>query len=120
RDIAQRQRIADLDRCLATGHELVVYLCTLRRNDVTTLTVCVQQQGDMRGAIRIVLQALDAAGNAFLVALEVNDAVVLLGSAALVTRGDATVMVASTRLVLRFRQRRIRCALVQARRRNAD
>src|SRR5690606_14748893 len=35
RDIAQRQRIADLDRCLATGHELVVDLCTLRRNDVT-------------------------------------------------------------------------------------
>src|SRR5262249_13204021 len=84
------------------------------------LAVDVAQQRDVRGAVRVVLDALDAAGDAFLVALEVDDAVVLLGAAALVPRGDAAVVVAAAGLALRLDQRGIRCALVQPRRRDAN
>jgi hypothetical protein len=48
----------------------------------------------VRAAVRVVLDALDRAGNAVLVALEVDDAVALLVTATLMTRGDATVVVA--------------------------
>jgi ribosomal protein L4 len=66
-----------------------------------------------RGAVGIVLDALDPAGHAFLVALEVDDAVVLLVPAATVAHGDAPEVVAATGLGLDFGQRRVGVALVQ-------
>src|SRR5262249_45472564 len=78
RDIAQRQRVAGLDRRFAAGDELVAHADALRRDDVAALAVDVAQQRDVRGAVRIVFQTLDAAGDAFLVALEIDDAIVLL------------------------------------------
>jgi hypothetical protein len=71
-------------------------LQALRRDDVTALTVDVAQQRDVRGAVRIVFDALDAGGDADLVALEVDDAVMLLVATTDVTRGDAAVVVAAT------------------------
>src|SRR5690606_22953346 len=59
RDVAQRQRVADLDRRLAAGHELVAVLRALGRDDVAALAVRVTQQGNVRGPIRIVLDPLD-------------------------------------------------------------
>ena len=119
RDIAQRQRVAGLDRRIAARHQLIADLRALRRDDVAALAVDVQQQRDVRGAVRIVFDALDAAGNAFLVALEVDHAVMLLGAAALVPRRDAAVVVAAAGVGLRLGQRRVRRALVQARRDDA-
>src|SRR5690606_814895 len=80
----------------------------------------VAQQRDVRGAVRIVLDALDAGGDAFLVALEVDQAVVLLVAAADVAGGDAAVVVATAALALLLEQRGMRGALVQARRHHAD
>src|SRR5688500_6976597 len=119
RDVAQRKRVADLDRRITTGHQLIADLRTLRRDDVATFTVHETQQRDVRSAVGIVLDALDAAGDAFLVALEVDDPVMLLRAAALVARRDATVVVAATGLRLLLGQRRVRRALVQARRDHA-
>src|SRR5690606_5794701 len=65
-------------------------------------------------AVRIVLDTFDAAGDVFLVALEVDDAVMLLRAAALVARRDAPVVVAASGLRLRLSQRRVRRTLVQA------
>src|SRR5262249_35750256 len=93
RDIAQRQRVARLDRRIAAGHELVADIHALRRDDVAAFAVHVAQQRDMRSAVRVVFQTLDAAGDDFLVALEVDHAIGLLGTAALMTRGDAAIVV---------------------------
>src|SRR5690606_36128202 len=73
----------------------------------------VAQQGDVGGAVRVVLDALDAGGDAFLVALEVDDPVVLLVAAAHVARGDAPVVVAAAGAVLLLGQRRVRVTLVE-------
>ena len=54
------------------------------------------------------------AGDAFLVALEVDHAVMLLVATADVAGGDAAVVVAATGLALLLEQRRMRRALVQA------
>ena len=115
RDVAQRQRVADLDRGVAARDHLVAGLQALRRDDVAALAVDVAQQRDVRGAVRIVFDALDARRNAFLVALEVDDAVMLLVTTADVAGGDAAVVVTATGLALRLDQRRVRRALVQVR-----
>src|SRR6185437_2531017 len=102
RHVAQRQRVAVLDRCIGAGHQLHADLDALGRDDVAALAVNVEQQRNVRGAIGIVLDPLDAAGHAFLVALEVDDAVLLLVPAATMAHGDAPEVVASTGLVLDF------------------
>jgi hypothetical protein len=85
----------------------------------TLIGVDVAQQGDVRRAVRVVLDPLHARRDAFLVALEVDDPVVLLVATAAVTRGDPAIVVAPTRLRLRLGQRRVRAALVQVGRRDA-
>src|SRR5690606_35439291 len=84
--VAQRQRIADLDRHVGSGHHLVTDLDALRRDDVAALAIDVAQQGNMRGAVRIVLDPFDTSRNAFLVTLVVDDAVVLLVATTMVPR----------------------------------
>src|SRR6185437_9159961 len=120
RDVAQLQAVARLDRRIATGYQTVVHLHAFRRNDVTTLAVGVAQQRNVRGAVRIVFDALDAGGDAFLVALEIDDAVLLLVTAAAMTHGDAAMMIATAGAGLRLGQRRVRRALVQTFRLDAD
>src|SRR5690606_12259618 len=120
RDVAQRQRVADLDRRVAAGDHLVAALQALGGDDVAALTVDVAQQRDVRGAVRVVLDPLHARRDAFLVALEVDDPVVLLVAAADVAGGDAAVVVAPARATLLLEQRRVRRALVQVGRHHAD
>jgi hypothetical protein len=69
----------------------------------------------MRGAVRVVLDTLDGTLDAVLVTLEVDDAVLLVRTAALVTGGDATVAVAPTGLALAGGERLVRPALPQVR-----
>ena len=69
----------------------------------------------MRGAVRVVFEALDPAGDAVLVALEIDQAIVLLVTAPAVPRRDPTVVVAPARAVLSFDQRPVRLAFVQIR-----
>src|SRR5690606_26189871 len=113
RDVAQRQGVAGLDRGVSTRDDLVTCLQALRGDDVATLAVDIAQQGDMGGAVRIVFDTFHACRNTFLVALEVDQTVVLLVTTAHVTGGDATVVVTTTGLALRLQQRCVRCALVQ-------
>ncbi len=95
-------------------------LHTLRRDDVATLTVGIQNKRDERGAIRVIFQTLNLARNAILVTLEVHQAVMLTVAATNMTRGDAAVIVATTRFVLTFKQRLVRRAFVQIRIDDAD
>src|SRR5690606_1601253 len=120
RDVAQRQGVADLDRRVGTRDHLLAGLQALGRDDVAALAVHVAQQRDVRGAVGVVLDPLDARRDAFLVALEVDDAVVLLVPAAHVAGGDAPVVVAAAGAALLLQQRRVRGALVELGRHHAD
>src|SRR5690554_8127101 len=120
RDVAQRQGVADLDRRIRTGHHLVAGLQALGGDDVAALAVDVNQQRDVRGAVGVVLDPLHARRDAFLVALEVDDPVVLLVATADVAGGDAPVVVAATGAALLLQQRRVGLTLVQIGRDHAD
>jgi hypothetical protein len=67
----------------------------------------------VRRAVGVVLDALDLGRDAVLVATEVNHAVVVLVTTALVANRDVTVVVAAGLLELGFQQRRKTFTLVQ-------
>ena len=113
RNVADRQRIASADRCLGTGHQRAADFQTTRGDDIAALTVGVAHQRDVRCAVRVVLNALDLGSNAVLVALEIDHAVVVLVTTALVAGGDTAIVVAASLLELRLQQRRIAFTLVQ-------
>ena len=71
-------------------------------------------------AFRIAFETLDLAGPAVLVALEVDETVVLLVATALVTGGDVAVVVAAAGVGLLGEQRGVGFALVQARGHHAN
>src|SRR5262245_4861522 len=115
RDVAQGKRVARLDRRFRPRHELAARLYTLRRDDVAALAVGIQEQRDMRAAVRVVLQPLDGGGHRVLVATPIDDAQVVLVPAALVTHGHAAVVVTPAAPDLGLGQRPVRVALVQIR-----
>src|SRR5690606_35645263 len=120
RDVAQRQGVAGADRGVGARDHLVARLRARRGDDVTALAVGVAQAGDVGGAVRVVLDPLDARRDAFLVALEVDQAVMVLVAATDVAGGDAAVVVAAAGLALLLDQRGVRRTLVQVRRDHAD
>ena len=95
RDVAQRQAIAGLDRRFGAAHQLRAGRHAAGRDDVAALAVRVAQQREMRAAVRVVFEPLDLRGDAVLVAAEIDHAIVLLVSAALVPRRDMAVVVAA-------------------------
>src|SRR5690606_16153969 len=120
RDVAQRQGVAHADRGVTAGNHLVAILQALGRDDVTTLAIDVAQQGDVGSAVGIVFDPLHARRDAFLVALEIDDAVVLLVATTDVAGGDPAMVVATAGLALLLEERSVRGALVQARGHHAD
>src|SRR5262249_41752697 len=102
-----------LDRRVGAGQDGRTHLEATRRDDVATLAVGVAQQRDVGGAVRVVLDAFDLRRDAVLVAHEVDHAVVVLVTTALVANRDVAVVVAARVLLLRLEQRGFRLALVQ-------
>src|ERR1700733_5939879 len=115
RNVPQRHRIAGLDGRVGAGADLLPGNHALGRQDVAALAVRVADERDVAGAVRIVFDALDAAGDAVLVALEVDETVLLARATAVVPGRDAPEMIARARLALRRRERLVRAALVQMR-----
>src|SRR6185437_4080720 len=95
--------------------DLVARIHALGSENVTALAVRILHQRDVTGAVGIVLEALHDAGDAVLVALEVDDAVLLPRAAAMVARGDAPGVVARAGVALRAGQRQEGPALVKVR-----
>src|SRR5439155_9446831 len=104
-DVAQLQRVPRPDLGAVPALEQVADPHPRRCQDVTLLAVAVVEQGDAGVAIGVVLDRSHLRRDAVLVAVEVDDAVLLLVAAAAVPGGPAPVAVASARLRLRGEQR---------------
>src|SRR3984893_14504827 len=115
RDVAERKRIARLDRRIGARTDFIAGLHALGRQDVAALAVLVQHQRQVRRAVRIVLQAFDHAGYPVLVALEIHESVALLVTAPDMPRRLPARMVARAGAILLRGQGFERSALVQVR-----
>ena len=97
-------------RISASGpaHHRLSNLQANRLNDVALLAVRIADQRDARGAVRIVLDRRHLARYAVLVALEVNQAQLLLVAAAMMTDGQVARVAASAGALLDRQQRLVR------------
>src|SRR5688500_11016413 len=96
RNVLQRQAVARQDVDVVAGNDRVAHLEPDRLQDVALLAVRVGDQRDARRAVRVVLDRRDLAGNAGLVALEVDDAIQALVTAAAPPNGLLARAVAAT------------------------
>ena len=108
RNVLQRQRVADENIGVRAAHDRLTDRETDGLNDVALLAVRVVDQRDARAAVRIVLDGRDGAGDAVLVALEVDEAQLLLVTAALVADGERAGAVAAAGALLDSEQRLMR------------
>src|SRR5438128_4615750 len=113
RDAPQRETVAGFDRRVGPAHELRAGRNPAGRDDVTALAVGVQQQREVRAAVRIVFEPLDLGSNAVLVATEIDEAVMTLVPAALMPHRDAAEVVPAGAALLAFDELLERPALVQ-------
>src|SRR5690606_35657049 len=95
RYIADGQRVARADGSIQARQQNCANLKATGSDDVATLAVCVAQQCDVRSTVGVVFKAFDLRGDAVLVATEIDQAVVLLVTAATMANGDVTVIVAA-------------------------
>src|SRR5690606_24236790 len=91
-----------------------------RSDDVTTLAVGIAHQGDMRGTVGVVFEALDLGGDSVFVATEIDQAVMLLVTAATMAHGDVAIVVTARAARFLFEQSCEWCAFVQIRRYHLD
>ena len=94
-NVLDGKRVADLDVSLCARLHLVADLEAVRCEDVALLAVRVVQESDASAAVRIVLDRRDAGGDAVLRALEVDDTVAALVTAALMANRHAALLIAS-------------------------
>ena len=113
------QRVTWFNRCIFATDDRRASSNTLRCQNVTALTVSVLNQGDVCTTVRIVLKPLYNTRNSVFVALEVNQAIVLLVTAALMTNRDTAVVIATAVARLLLKKRRERLAFMQVRRLNS-
>jgi hypothetical protein len=115
RNIPEWKRASHFNRRVDTGAHRITDLHTLGSDNITTLTIGVLDQRNVRRAVRIVFQALNCRRNTIFDPLKVDYAVVLLVATTNVAGSDATKMVATTRFTQCFQQRLVRAPLVKIR-----
>lgn len=98
RDISNRQGVACLYRRIFSRQHGVSRTETFGRENVATLTVCIQNQRKMCAAIWIIFNMFHATGNAVLVSLEIDLPIASFVSATAMARCDSTLVIAPTTL----------------------
>ena len=95
----------------SAGDNLVPSLQAVGSQDVALLAVLILHQGDKGGAVGVVLDAQHSGLYVVLLALEVDNAVLLAVAAATVADGDAAVAVAAGFFIQRSQQALLRTIL---------
>ena len=105
RDVGERQGVADPRLGLGPGDDDVADLEAVGQEHVALLAVAVVEQADAGRPVRVVLDRRQPGRHAELVALEVDDAVVLLLAAAAMAHGHPALVVAAGAALLRLEER---------------
>ena len=108
RDVGDGHRVAGLDVSLGAAEDRVAHMQAVGSDDVALLAVGINQKSDVGAAVGVVFNGRNLGGDAVLVALEVDDAVLSARRAAAEADGDLAVDVASAGGALIFKQRLLR------------
>jgi len=114
RHLRQQHRVAWLDVGLVTSNHAVANVKTLRCNDIGQFIVCIFDQRDKGGAVRIIFEPFDRRRHIPFAPLEVDETIFLLVTTGDAARSDMTLVVPATRLVLAFDKLFDRLAFPQA------
>ena len=98
RDLIERKRVASLKDSLGTAHDNLTDLQALRRKNIPLLAVDIVDQGDIRAAVRIILDRRHLAGDIELIPLEIDLSKFSLMSTTAMPDADPTVRRASALL----------------------
>ena len=101
-EIGQRQSVAGLDISVSAVSDDMADFDSIGSEDVSLLAVFVLNQSDECAAVGIVLDGLNGCVHADFIAFEIDNAVFGSVSAAMMTNGDAAVVVAAGGLLHRF------------------
>jgi hypothetical protein len=112
-NIAQRQTVSGSNWSGAPGNKRIALFDTSRRDDVAALAICILQERDVGGTIRIIFKPLNRGIDAILVPAKVHYAIFLLLPATYVPGGYSAVVIASPTPVLRFEKGFVGRALVK-------
>ena len=104
-DVFQGEGVTNLNFSVRTVHDLITDLDTKGSEDITLLTIFVLNQTDTSIAVWIVFDGFDYTGYVKLVAFEIDYSVFLLMTAATMTHGDSTLVVATGFTLLGAQQR---------------
>ena len=94
-DVLQGQGVAGLNVGAGAGNHFVPSLQAVGSQDIALLAVLILDQGDESGTVGIVLDGQHSGFHVVLLALEVDDTVLLAVAAAAMADGDAAVAVAA-------------------------
>jgi hypothetical protein len=98
-NVGDGQAVTGLDICVCTGVKNVTVCYANGSCDVALLTVLVLKEGDVSGSVGVILNT-DNGLRAVIKTLEVDESVLLLVTAAMMTNGDTTVAVTAGVLLL--------------------
>ena len=112
-DVSDGQAVAGLNVGALAGLDVIANLQAVGGQDVALLAVLILHQSNESGAVGIVFDGLDFGGHANLVTLEIDDTVLNLVTAAMMTDGDTAIAVAASGLLQRLQQALLRLDLAQ-------
>ena len=98
-DIEERQRVADLDISFGTAYDDIADLQALRSQDVAFFAVSIVQKGNVGRTVRIVFDRSHFSRDIVLRTFEIDDTILSLVAAALMTDRGLTGVVAAGMLV---------------------
>ena len=97
-DFSQGEGVADFGGSTGARHDGLSNFQTLRAEDITLLTIGIENEGNARAAVGVVFDGFDSGRDTVFVALEVDKAVELLMTTADVAHGHLALVVAAARL----------------------
>ena len=100
RDILQGKCITYLRGSIFARNECHTYLQTIRSNDISFLTISVEQQSDTSRTVGIVFNCLNHCGNTVFLSLEIDESELSLVTATHVAHGHLTNVVTTAGRVL--------------------
>lgn len=83
RNVGERQAVADFDIGFWSAYDLVANLQSLRSEDVAFFAICIVQQSDTAGTVRIVFDRSNSCRNVIFISLEIDQSVLTFTTAAL-------------------------------------